>query len=121
MQFSHFVSLDNTVVTESQPTEEDVTREALKAVQNVESMSHEEKEDEEEEDEGDSDADISIVEPKALSLVEASEAVTGLHYLILSSCAKEKEFLRFPSSMEDTFLRMATKPQRQSSLKEFFD
>ena len=61
--------LDNNVITESQPTEEDVTREALKAVQNVELMSHEE------EDEGDSDADISIVEPKPLSLVEASEAV----------------------------------------------
>lgn len=82
-------------------------------------MSHEE-----EEDEGDSDADISIVEPKPLSLVEASEAVTGLGNLILSfdkTSAKEKEFLHSLSSMEVTFLQMATKPQRQSSLKEFFD
>ena len=107
------------MASESQPTEEDVAREVLKAVQNVEWMSHEE-----EEDEGDSDADISIVEPKPLSLVEASEAVTGLRNLILSfdkTSAKEKEFLRSLSSMEDTFPRMATKPERQSSLKEFLD
>ena len=119
--FSNFVSFDDNVVTENQPTEEDVTREALEAVKSVELMtpSHEE----EEEDGEDSDTDICIVEPKPLSLIGANEAVTALRNFILSfdkPGSKEKEFLRSLSSMEDTFLRMSRKQQRQSSLKEFF-
>ena len=77
----------------------------------------------EEEDGEDSDTDISIVEPKPLSLIGANEAVTALRNFILSfdkPGSKEKEFLRLLSSMEDTFLRMSRKQQRQSSLKEFF-
>jgi len=118
--FSNFVSFDDNVVTENQPTKEDVTWEALEAVQSAESMSHEE----EEEDVEGSDTDISIVEPKPLSLIEANEAVTVLRNFILSfdkPGSKEKEFLQLLSSMEDTFLRMSRKQQRQSSLKDFFD
>ena len=36
------------------------------------------------------------------------------------SGAKEREFLLSLSSMEDTFLRMQAKRQRQSTLREYF-
>lgn len=55
MSFSHFVSFNNHVVTERQLMEEDVTREALEAVQSAELMDHED----EQEDGEDSDTDIT--------------------------------------------------------------
>lgn len=41
ISFGHFVSSDNCVDTESQQTEEEITQEALEAVQSVEPTSHE--------------------------------------------------------------------------------
>ena len=66
VSFGHFASLDNNVVTESQSTEEEVTQEALEAVQSAESTRHKEEEAAEE-----SDGDISVAQPKELSPIEA--------------------------------------------------
>ena len=52
-----------------------------------------------------------------------NEAMTALRNFILSfdkTGLKEKKFLCSLSSMEDTFLRMTIKREKQSSLKEFF-
>ena len=96
-------------MTECQPTDQEATREAMEAVQSVDSANHE-KEDEDDLD----DDDISVLEPEPLSPIEATEAVRA------KSGAKEREFLRSLSSMEDTFLRMQAGRQRQSTLDEFF-
>ena len=52
-----------------------------------------------------------------------NEAMTGLRNFILSfdkTGSKEKKIICSLSSMEDTFLRMTIKREKQSSLKEFF-
>ena len=111
ISFSDFVSLDNNVVTECQPTDKEATREALEAVQSVDSANQEE---EEEEDADDLDDDISVLELEPLRPIEATEAVRGLRNFVVASDksgAKEREFLRSLSSMEDTFLRMQAKRQ----------
>ena len=78
VSFGHFAYLDNNVVTESQPTEEEITQEVVEAVQSAKSTHHEEEEATE-----DSDGDISVTEPKQLSPIEASENsenATKFHY-----------------------------------------
>jgi len=118
--FSHFASVDNSTVAENQPTEEDATREALEAVQPVETNCTCRKGD----DDSDSDNDcISITEPTPPTLIEAPEAVSVLRDYVMTfdeSGAREKEFLRSLSEMEDVFLRVQAKEQRQSKLEEYF-
>ena len=117
VSFSDFVSLDKNVVTECQPTDQEATREALEAIQSVDSANHEK------EDDDDLDDDISVLEQEPLSPIEATEAVSALRNFVMTfdkSGAKEQELLRSLSSMEDTFLRMQARRQRQSSLEEFF-
>lgn len=74
--FSHFVSVDTDIVTQSQPTEEEATREALEAVQSVECTTREE-----DEDSGD---DNSVVDPEPLSPIEANKAVRALRDFIMT-------------------------------------
>ena len=117
VSFSDFVSLDKNVVTECQTTDQDATREELEAVQPVDSANHEK------EDKDDLDDDISVLEPEPLSPIEATEAVRALRNFVMTfdkSGAKEQKLLRSLSSVEDTFLRMQARRQRQSSLEEFF-
>lgn len=77
ISFSDFVSLDNNVVTECQPTEQEATREASQAVQSVDSANHEK-----DDDEDDLDDDISVLEPEPLSPSEATKAVRALRNFV---------------------------------------
>ena len=74
---SDFVSLDNNVVTECQPTDKEATREALGAVQSMDSANHER-----EEEADDLDDDISVLEPEPLRSIEATEAARTLRMLL---------------------------------------
>ena len=108
------VYLKITVLTECQPTDQEETWEAMEAVQSVDSANHE-KEDEDNLD----DDDIFVLEPEPPSPIEATEAVRALRNFVITfdkSGAKEHEFLRSLASMEDTFLRMQARRQRQSTL-----
>ena len=104
-------------MTECQPRGQEATREALEAVQSMDSANHEK------EDEDNLDDDISVLEPEPLSPIEATEALRALRNFVMTfdkSGAKRQELLRPLSSVEDTFLRMQARRQRQSSLEEFF-
>ena len=88
----------------------------MEAVQSMDSANHEK------EDEDDLDDDIFVLEPEPLSPNEATEAVRALRNFVITfdrSGVKEREFLRSLSSMEDPFLSMQARRQRQSTLDEF--
>ena len=116
----HFASLDNDIVTENQLTEEDATLEALEAAQ---TMSQDQEEPVEDKEDSDDDISVQVVEPEPPSPGEANEAVRVLRDFILTfdtTGAREREFLRTLSSMEDRFLRIQAKRHRQSKLEEYF-
>ena len=115
--FTHFASLDSDIITDCQPTEEDATRQALEAVQSKQTTASGG-------DESDSDGNsISVIEPTPLTPLEANEAVKALRNYVMTfdeSSAREREFLRSLSSMEDAFIRVQEKEQRQAKLGEYF-
>lgn len=78
-------------MTECQPTDHEVTQEALEAVQSGDLANHEK------EDAVDLD-DISALEPEPLCPIEATEAVRNF-MTFAKSGAREQEFLHSLSSM----------------------
>ncbi|KAK3731990.1 hypothetical protein QZH41_005495 [Actinostola sp. cb2023] len=110
-------SLDSDIITDCQPTEEDVTRQALEAVQSKQTTAGEG-------DESDSDVNsISVIEPTPLTPLQANEAVKALINYVMTfdeSSAREREFLHSLSSMEDAFFRVQEKEKRQAKIGEYF-
>lgn len=78
-------------MTECQPTDHEVTQEALEAVQSGDLANHEK-------DAVDLD-DISALEPEPLCPIEATEAVRNFVMTFAKSGAREQEFLHSLSSM----------------------
>lgn len=79
-------------MTECQPTDYEVTQEALEAVQSGDLANHEK------EDAVDLD-DISALEPEPLCPIEATEAVRNFVMTFAKSGAREREFVHSLSSM----------------------